>query len=533
MNDLSMQTKKTAIIYARVSDRKQVENGLSIPSQIEKGREKAEQLDASVLKVFSDEGKSGTTDSRREFQAAIAFCEIYTPSYLILWSSSRFARNRFDAVMYKHRLDRIGTKIVYVTFDIDRDTPAGRIFDGLLELFDEHKSVQTSIDTKRSMVRNAKAGYWNGGRTPFGYRATPSSENPRRKRLEPHPDQSPIVMKIFNLKLAGNGAKSIASQLNIEGVSNRGNTWKKSTILDLLRNEAMIGNSVFGRKDRRTGKRRPRSEWIIVQSHVPTVPIDIWNKVQELMEGSLAINQGGTTKSRFVFTGILKCGRCGASMQMCSSSGYSKRYHYYNCRSAQQNGDCENRRIAAKDFDRWMIDVILEKIFIRDNLAELVRELGTVAGSWVSDRRQRRKSVIQKMEAINRKLVKLYELLEEHGKTTPDLGDLTKRLRMHNVSVKKLEQKLTTIDAEKEPVIGVSEADLKKLAEFLVGVIQNAKDPKKLREFFGSFINSIKIGKSDAVIKYDPAKLLDRTSDPVRSGVVWLPGTDSNCRQGD
>ncbi len=247
----------------------------------------------------------------------------------------------------------------------------------------------------------------------------------------------------------------------------------------------------------------------------------------------MALNMGGTAKSRFVFTGILKCGRCGASLQMCSSSGYSKRYHYYNCQSAQQNGGCKNRRIPAEEFDEWMIGVIIEKIFNHDNLVELVQELNTVAGNWASDRRQRRKSVVRQIDAINKKIGKLYELLEEFGKSTPNLGDLTKRLRSHNGDLKKLEQQLVEINAEKGPTVDVSENDLAELAEFLSGVIQDVKEPKKLRECFGSFVYSIRISNSDAIIEYDPAKLLDRPTDPVRRGVVWLPGTDSNCRQGD
>ncbi|WP_196221535.1 hypothetical protein [Sansalvadorimonas verongulae] len=53
----------------------------------------------------------------------------------------------------------------------------------ILELFDEYLSYQVGSDTRRSMIRNAKQGFWNGGRAPFGFKSIPDPEQPKRKRL--------------------------------------------------------------------------------------------------------------------------------------------------------------------------------------------------------------------------------------------------------------------------------------------------------------------------------------------------------------
>jgi len=164
-----MESKKTAVFYGRVSDRKQAIQDVSIPSQIERGKEKALQLNADLVRVFVDEGKSGRSDDRREFQSAIEYCELFNPDYLILWSSSRFVRNRFDAALYKRRLEIAGVKWVYISMDVDHSTDSGKMLDAMLEIMDEHKSRETSRDTVRSMISNAKSGYWNGGNPPFGF----------------------------------------------------------------------------------------------------------------------------------------------------------------------------------------------------------------------------------------------------------------------------------------------------------------------------------------------------------------------------
>lgn len=84
----------TAVLYCRVSTVRQAEEELPIASQRERCEDKARALGAVVLRVYCDEGLSGQSDDRPAFQAAILYCEAHSPTYLITWSTSRFARNR-------------------------------------------------------------------------------------------------------------------------------------------------------------------------------------------------------------------------------------------------------------------------------------------------------------------------------------------------------------------------------------------------------------------------------------------------------
>ncbi|SFW40865.1 recombinase family protein, partial [Nitrosovibrio sp. Nv17] len=61
------------------------------------------------------------------------------------------------------------------------------------------------------MTKNARDGYFNGGRVPFGYSAVPEG---KRKRLTILEDEAQIVREIFDLYVAGMGCKLIAVQLN-------------------------------------------------------------------------------------------------------------------------------------------------------------------------------------------------------------------------------------------------------------------------------------------------------------------------------
>ena len=516
---------KTAVIYARVSDRKQVDEDVSLPSQVEECRKKAEALGAAVTRVFIDEGRTGRHTDRPAFQDAIAFCELNSPAFFITWSTSRFARNRWDAALYKRRLSAVGTEMQYITLNVDRSNAGGRALEAFFEIIDELQSDQIAADTRRSMMRNAREGYRNGGRPPFGFCAVADESSPKRKRLAPFEPEAEIVRRIVARRLNGDGAKTIANMLSAEHVTNRGRRWTRSAVSDLLRNEALIGNTIFGKKDRVTGRRRPRGDWIIVKSHNPIITLDQWISVQQLMNEAAPTLDDGSPLSRFLFTGILKCGRCGSSMQTESAKGRSQRYHYYNCRSAQISAQCQSRRISARAFDDWMAEVIVNRVFTEENLTVVLTELETVCGSWTKDRQRRRMAVIQELQSFQDRNSRLYEVLELHGQGAPHLGDLTKRLRHNNEQIKRIEQTLIEIDAEASPEITISQADVAELSEFLAETIRSANNVTKVRHFLGSFISAIRIGDTDVQIEYTPESLIQKHREllMVPGTAGWLP----------
>lgn len=65
---------KTAVIYARVSDKKQAENEVSVPAQIAAAERRAAELDASVLRVFTDQGRSAYKEDNRPTLRSHARC---------------------------------------------------------------------------------------------------------------------------------------------------------------------------------------------------------------------------------------------------------------------------------------------------------------------------------------------------------------------------------------------------------------------------------------------------------------------------
>lgn len=510
-----------AIIYARVSTTKQADDGLPVESQIEHGHRKAEALDADVLRVFTDAGISGRTDERPAFRDAVRYCKAHGVQFFICWSTSRFARNKLDAALYKRELEKYGTRVIYVSVDLDNRTDSGWMLESMMEIFDEHYSRQVSADTSRSMVKNARDGHFNGGRVPLGYEPVPFG---KRKKLAINEAEAGLVREIFRMCSDGSGAKSIAMSLNKNERWNRGRRWNKNTVLNLLKNRIYIGQTVFNRTNHKTKTVKPQEEWIITQAHEPIINEETFMEIQKRFETRAPDEGGGSPNSCFVFTGLLKCGKCGAAMQTTSSKGRSKRYHYYNCGSAQRVGGCENRRIAAHDFDEWMTEIVLSKILTRDMLVSMIEDLQELTSKWVKERAARRADAVKELRDVETKLRNLFGILELHGKDAPNLGDLTIRLRELKSQREQVEARLIKIEEEEMPETVVSDIEVNEMADMLRDIVKTTEDPKRLRMFFSSFITEISVDADRVVINYDKSKLVNQAGfDVVPSKARWLP----------
>lgn len=519
-----MKINTTAIVYARVSTAKQADEGLPVESQIERGHQKATAIDADVVRVFTDAGISGRTDERPAFRDAVAYCKAYNVDYFICWSTSRFARNKLDAALYKRELEKHGTRVVYVSVDLDNRTDSGWMMESMMEIFDEHYSRQVSADTLRSMMKNAQDGFFNGGRPPFGYRAVPFG---RRKRLSIEDAEASIVRDMFSMCIEGAGSKSISMSMNEKGRLNRGKPWAKTTVISLLKNHAYCGYIVFNRINRNTKKVRPQHEWIMTKSHEAIVSEDAFMEVQSLFGDRAPVEGAGSPHSRFVFTGLLRCAKCGATLQTESAKGRSTTYHYYNCSSAQRGKGCTNRRIPAHDLDRWMIENIMDRILTNERIAEIISDIHELTGEWVKDRARRRDSIVSEIRSTEARLKKLFEVLELHGKDAPNLSDLTERMRELKQQRNELERSLIQLEEEEIPGISMGAEEIAAMSALLREIVINTKDPRKQRLFFSSFIKNIVVGDKDISIEYQPEKLVNRSGfDTVHSKAIWLPERD-------
>lgn len=162
---------KRAAIYARVSTGKQAAGELSLPDQRRQCAKFAEAKGYEIAAEFIDAGVSARTDKRPQFQRMINLaCAPHRPfDVIFVHSQSRFARNTKDLLVYKERLEANGVSLISITQDLGIGETAD-VLHTVMGALDEYQSKETAKHVSRSMIENAKQGFWNGSRAPFGYR---------------------------------------------------------------------------------------------------------------------------------------------------------------------------------------------------------------------------------------------------------------------------------------------------------------------------------------------------------------------------
>lgn len=517
---------KRAVIYARVS--KQREESVSIEAQIEQCTARAAHLGADVVKVFLDDGISGReARNRREFLKAKAFCQAANIHYFITWSTSRFARNMLELFHSQAELKEIGTKLECLNADIDDETDHGFVNKAIHGLMDEMYSRQVAKDTLRSQKQAAAAGYFTGGGVPFGYR---SVKDGLRSRLQLDPAEVLVVKRIFDSAMLGKGALAIAMELNELGLLRRGKRWAKNTVNYILKNEMYTGVKTFNKTHRRSGKPKPREEWVQVPSHPAVVTVEDFERVQKMLEDRAPqYERGGTPRSMFLFTGLVECGNCSGKLQIRTGKGRAGAlYSYYACLQ-HQNGParCLFRAVRADLFDSWMLDQVLDHVVTPAAMQAAMTDLLAAGADAARTRTARRTELVAQIREHEARSAQLFDVVETQGARTPDLSAVLRRVGQLHDQVEQLQRELARLEALPAPGRPV-DVDADVAVDVMRDVVK-ASDTKKKRAFLGAFIERITVGPNEVAVDYHPEALLDAGSGTsVRSDIRWLPDLGSN-----
>ena len=305
-----LQPLTPAALYARVSsDRQDVD--LSVSAQLRALKDYAKANGYSVAREYVDEAESGRVADRPQFREMIE--EGSQPNapfeVILVWKFSRFTRKREHAVAFKSMLRRKGIRVVSITEHAD-DSPTGKLMEAIIESVDEFYSENLAQDVVRGMRESASRGFFLASKAPFGYKRVKVSDGVKeRPTLEVDPATAPVVEEIFESSLSGNGLKEICKTLNGRGIPNRGKRWNKVGLHYLLTNEAYTGTAVWGR----TSKGEKAQDPVRVEGAWPAlVSKELFDAVQEAMrERAPKVQRPARVGSRFLLSGLLKCGVCG------------------------------------------------------------------------------------------------------------------------------------------------------------------------------------------------------------------------------
>ena len=372
-------------LYARVSTARQAENELSIPDQLQQMRDWCKREGHLIVREYVEPGATATDDKRPSFQQMMqdAMASPAPFELIVIHSLSRFFRDVVEFGVHEKKLKRNGVKIVSITQQTADDS-MGEMSRKMFSLFDEYQSKENSKHTSRAMRENARQGFFNGSRAPFGYRAVatdiPGSRGRKKKRIEIDEAEAAVVRLIYDLYLHGDqcktvGIKEIVKHLTGKGLSLRGSAWSIQTVHRILSASAYIGEHYFNVRDSKTGQIRPEAEWIMFKS-APIIDRATFEQVRKMREARAPGKiPPRVTSSPTLLTGLLKCGECGSNLTL--ATGKSGRFKYYKCTNRRNKGNhaCSSRSIPMQKLDDLVLSHLAEHVLSPQRLNQLISEL--------------------------------------------------------------------------------------------------------------------------------------------------------------
>jgi DNA invertase Pin-like site-specific DNA recombinase len=216
---------KRAFAYLRVSGKGQVE-GDGFPRQLEAVRKYAAANDIKIVKVYREEGVSGTTEweNRPAFAEMMAAMLSDGTRAVLLERLDRAARDLMVQESIISDFKRKGLEVISVNEpDLCSDDPSRVLMRQMMGAFFQYEKSSLVAKLRGARVRMRESTGSCEGRKPYGCRD----------------GEAKVISRILALRMAGAAMDNIAETLNVEGVVPRsGSQWYGSTVRNILLREA-------------------------------------------------------------------------------------------------------------------------------------------------------------------------------------------------------------------------------------------------------------------------------------------------------
>lgn len=364
--------KKRVCAYARVStdSRKQ---GESLENQISSyERSIKANPEYEFAGVYADQGISGYSRNRPEFQKMIQKARSGEIDLIITKAISRFARNTAVLLEVVRELRQLGIAIYFEEQNINTLSGDGEVMLTVLASFAEEESRNVSENRKWSLRKQFERGEYMINTERFmGYDKNEFGE------LVINPKEAMAVRLFADMYLLGVGSSrlgQLAEFLDIPTMS--GAKWTGGSFMGMFRNEKYKGDFHLQKYYTPEGKRGQTvlnkgevQSYYMEDSHPAILSTKVWDALQKKMEENKLgrnIAQGDSMKyqNRYPLTGLLYCPHCGKTLRR--RQGYKKKLEWL-CSTYIEEGKqvCQGVRIPDESASRQNIieATVAEEVF--------------------------------------------------------------------------------------------------------------------------------------------------------------------------
>lgn len=428
--------KMNCAIYVRVSTQQQAEKGYSLQTQEDACRKKAEEMGATSIKIYKDDGFSGSYLERPALDNLRDAIDNKMHDAVIVYDVDRLSRDTMLLLLITEQIEQSGAKLLFVNSQYD-NTPEGKLFYEIKGSFAKYEKMRIQDRFARGRRGKLRRGLPIMDSHVYGYDFVDGQYVINEKEAD-------VVRMIFDYYINHvGGQKNIIKLLQDKGIpSPQGSTtWRASVICNLLRREQYTGNyyaqKVYRKKtgiNKTTDIKRDPSEWIPM-----TCPAIISretfeqaeekrnrNRIQKIREG----------KYQSLLQGVAYCGVCGRKIAFKHHHEEGKNdYDFYKCNSLiKPNKPCGNRMMQAFVIDTLAWEGLKSKLRNEKLLKKYIAE-------HQEETKDNKKDIQKDLDALAKKRQGFMNLFSANLIT---LDECTEKLQALKKQEETLKAQLTT-----------------------------------------------------------------------------------------
>ncbi len=325
--------------------------------------------------LYKEVGSSQDLD-RPVLQAMLGKVSTFHFDAVVVADLDRLSRNVIHFGQIKLLLVNASVPVITPSKTFDFSNESDDMFSDFMSVIAKSEYQQIKKRLVRGTRQSAKQGNWVGGKVPIGYRY-----NRETKRLEKTKD-APVIKQLFDLYVSGKSTKDIAFQFTHENVvTSVGMIWTPAGVARLLNNIAYAGHSLYGKTKTENGKRSVKTDKdvqiLVENTHEPIVSEETWEKIQQI-KSTRNTRPAALKLGKHKFSGLIRCGKCGAIHSFQTSKYGRKRIASCQTRHYSLSLDkytmCENSGSNIEPFEKLFFAHFKEYVVQLEQYLDLINE---------------------------------------------------------------------------------------------------------------------------------------------------------------
>lgn len=408
--------------YVRLSRDDNKRNYSSIENQKLIIQKYAEENNMIVRHIYEDDGISGYSFNRPDFQKMMA--NLDTIDVIVAKDLSRIGRHNAKVLLFLEEMEEQGKRVILIDDNYDSLYSDDDIIG--IKTWDNERHVK---NTSRKVKRIKKMEQENGTLKcipPFGY-----TRHPLNKQMVLIDEEAAAILNLEkDLYLEGNGIRRVAEILSKRGVptptmlqkeryESLGLTynreiaymWSYGMVKDTLFNDYHNGILRTHKRERVTingkDKKIPKEQQYVFPNHHPKIFDDDTMKLLfEVKDRRHNSKYRGQKKHINLFSGCLYCQDCGMKLTAINRPNRGK---YYVCGTYNKKGKqfCQHAHLVTEE---TLIDALIKYLTLcRDSLADIIQNFDLsklkVDTYSANDSQQRLESELEKVKGELKTLI--------------------------------------------------------------------------------------------------------------------------------